>query len=294
MGLSYNTDLHSGIELRRTSHKAAEQKRRDSLKNCFDDLRHMIPNIQEKSPSKVFLLKKSFDYICNLKADVAKRDLELARLQAEHNFMKNAMQAWFTSLPEDSPLKTAGGSGDKSLVESWIMPEEDIQKATLKESEAVARAVEITEISAAAVEAARTQPGGQNKGSRESQGDGEDSDEEGTVAPKGKKGGSKSGAASSAKGGGTGKKPSKSGPAANAAGSGGPGGGSGTDGDIVMQPSSESDPSNAQTVSGSNKLNATSNKGQEDDDEEEDNEDDDGEAEDQEMADGTLTNTYSI
>ncbi|OAQ30229.1 hypothetical protein K457DRAFT_55867, partial [Linnemannia elongata AG-77] len=71
-------------ELRRTSHKAAEQKRRDSLKNCFDDLRQMIPSIQEKSPSKVFLLKKSFDYICNLKAEVANRDLELARVRAEH------------------------------------------------------------------------------------------------------------------------------------------------------------------------------------------------------------------
>ncbi|KAF9925499.1 hypothetical protein BGZ67_008575 [Mortierella alpina] len=287
LGLSYNTDLHSGIELRRTSHKAAEQKRRDSLKNCFDDLRHMIPNIQEKSPSKVFLLKKSFDYICNLKSDVAKRDLELARLQAEHEFMKNAMQAWFTSLPEDSPFKTAGGQGGKSLIESWAMSEEDVQKATVKESEALARAVEITEISAAAVEAARTQPGGQNKGSRESQGDGEDSEEEGAVAPRGKKVGSKSGVASSSKGGGTGKKPNRSGSAANAAGGGGRAGGSGTDGDIVMQPSSESDPSNAQTVLASSQLNAKSNKSQEDDDEDEDNEDEDGEAEDQEMADST-------
>ncbi|KAF9956385.1 hypothetical protein BGZ70_009917 [Mortierella alpina] len=257
LGLSYNTDLHSGIELRRTSHKAAEQKRRDSLKNCFDDLRHMIPNIQEKSPSKVFLLKKSFDYICNLKSDVAKRDLELARLKAEHNFMTSAMQAWFTSLPEDSPFKTAGGHGDKSLIESWTMPEEDIQKATVKESEAFARAVEITEISAAAVEAARTQPGGQNKGSRESQGDGEDSEDEGTIAPRGKKGGSKRV----------------------------------KNGDVVMQLSSESDPSNVQTVSASHQTNAKSNKSQEDDDEDEDNEEEDGEAEDQEMADGTLTNT---
>ncbi|KAF9566829.1 hypothetical protein EC968_003572 [Mortierella alpina] len=289
LGLSYNTDLHSGIELRRTSHKAAEQKRRDSLKNCFDDLRQMIPNIQEKAPSKVFLLKKSFDYICNLKSDVAKRDLELARLRAEHDFMKNAMQAWFTSLPEDSPFKTAGGSGDKSLIESWTMPEEDIQKATVKESEALARAVEITEISAAAVEAARTQPGGQNKGSRESQGDGEDSEEEGTVAPKGKKGGLKSGTASSSKGGGTGKKLNKNGPAANVAEGSGRAGGSGTDGDIVMRPSSEPDSFNAQNVSASHQLNAKSNKSQEDDDEEEDNEDEDGEAEDQEMADGTLT-----
>ncbi|KAF9194776.1 hypothetical protein BGZ50_005816 [Haplosporangium sp. Z 11] len=190
LGLSYNTDLHSGIELRRTSHKAAEQKRRDSLKHCFDDLRQIIPNIQDKSPSKVFLLKKSFDYICNLKSEAAKRDLELARIRAEHEFMKNAMQAWWTTLPEDSPFKKPAAESDsKNLIESWKMSEEDIQKATVKEVEAANRAAEVAELSAAAVEAARTQPGGQNKGGRESQGDaeGDDSDEDGSVAPKSKK-----------------------------------------------------------------------------------------------------------
>lgn len=34
-----------GLESRRTSHKAAEQKRRDSLKFCFDELRTMLPAI---------------------------------------------------------------------------------------------------------------------------------------------------------------------------------------------------------------------------------------------------------
>ncbi|KAF9273153.1 hypothetical protein BGZ88_004017, partial [Linnemannia elongata] len=204
LGLSYNTDLHSGIELRRTSHKAAEQKRRDSLKNCFDDLRQMIPNIQEKSPSKVFLLKKSFDYICNLKAEVANRDLELARVRAEHEFMKNAMQAWMATLPDDSPYKSvavtspvtnkdAGGETKAEdtkkvgLLESWTIPEEELKKAISKETDAAARAAEVAEMSALAVEAARTQPGGQSKGGKDSQGDGEDSDEDGSATPKAKK-----------------------------------------------------------------------------------------------------------
>ncbi|WFD30679.1 DNA topoisomerase [Malassezia sp. CBS 17886] len=34
-----------GFDQRRTSHKAAEQKRRDSLKHCFDDLRGLLPAI---------------------------------------------------------------------------------------------------------------------------------------------------------------------------------------------------------------------------------------------------------
>lgn len=34
-----------GLDQRRTSHKAAEQKRRDSLKHCFDELRGLLPAI---------------------------------------------------------------------------------------------------------------------------------------------------------------------------------------------------------------------------------------------------------
>ncbi|KAG0043329.1 hypothetical protein BGZ83_011538 [Gryganskiella cystojenkinii] len=189
LGLSYNTDLHSGIEQRRTSHKAAEQKRRDSLKNCFDDLRQMIPNIQEKSPSKVFLLKKSFDYLCNLKADVARRDLEIAQLKAQQSFMQSSMQAWFAALPEDSPFKQLQQQPQgesKNLLESWKMPEEEVKKATVQETETLQRAITMTELSAAAVEAARTMPGGQTKGG------GDDSDDEGSPI-KTKKNGGRSG-----------------------------------------------------------------------------------------------------
>ncbi|KAG0317142.1 hypothetical protein BG000_004637 [Podila horticola] len=198
LGLSYNTDLHSGIELRRTSHKAAEQKRRDSLKHCFDDLRQMIPNIMEKSPSKVFLLKKSFDYICNLKSDVAQRDLEMARMKAQNEYMKNAMQTWMmTHLANEA----SGALKEEFMKQDWTMPEQELEKLTVKETQAVRAAVEMAELSAAAVEAARAgnQPGGQNKDGKNSQGDGDDSDDDAPpAAPRGSKkssgssGGSKS------------------------------------------------------------------------------------------------------
>ncbi|KAI8601252.1 hypothetical protein EDD21DRAFT_112567 [Dissophora ornata] len=273
LGLSYNTDLHSGIELRRTSHKAAEQKRRDSLKHCFDDLRHMIPNIQEKSPSKVFLLKKSFDFICNLKSEVAKRDLELARLKVQHEFMTNAMQAWMATLPDDSPFKQStfgnAGDGEKGLLESWTIAEGEIKKATTKEEDAAARAAEMAEMSAAAVEAARTQPGGQNKGGKESLADGEDSDDEGPVTPKSnsKKSGSKTGSSSKRNGGG--KRSNKSGTASAPAGS-----------SALLNGSQKN-----QTAEGSGTL---SNRSSDDDD---DDDNDDDEAEDQEMTDATAVNT---
>ncbi|KAK3828439.1 MAG: hypothetical protein J3Q66DRAFT_322666 [Benniella sp.] len=283
LGLSYNTDLHSGIEQRRTSHKAAEQKRRDSLKNCFEDLRHMIPNIQEKSPSKVFLLKKSFDYICNLKSEVAKRDLEMARLRVQHEFMKNAMQVWLTALPEDNPIKQelmamSQGSADDGeghssntgignpLMEKWMMSEEDIRKATAKEEDLAARAAEMAEISAAAVEAAKTQPGGQNKGGRETQADNDDSDEDIPITPKSKKAATKP-AVLSAKAANGVKKPVKGGAPANA---------NATSSDVTEQHQQPSSTDISKEVS--NKSGAKSS------DEDEDNDDDD---EDQEMADIT-------
>ncbi|KAI7894282.1 uncharacterized protein EV154DRAFT_438513, partial [Mucor mucedo] len=39
LGIAFSTQIKSGLEVRRTAHKAAEQKRRDSLKEWFDRLR---------------------------------------------------------------------------------------------------------------------------------------------------------------------------------------------------------------------------------------------------------------
>ncbi|CAG8754950.1 8002_t:CDS:2, partial [Cetraspora pellucida] len=43
LGISYSSDVHSSLESRRTTHKAAEQKRRDSLKQSFDELKKVVP-----------------------------------------------------------------------------------------------------------------------------------------------------------------------------------------------------------------------------------------------------------
>ncbi|KAL9936550.1 hypothetical protein V8E36_004618 [Tilletia maclaganii] len=54
----------SGLESRRTSHKAAEQKRRDSLKFCFDELRGYLPNItlDEDAPGGSTLCHDGFGH----------------------------------------------------------------------------------------------------------------------------------------------------------------------------------------------------------------------------------------
>jgi hypothetical protein len=101
------------VQVRKTSHKAAEQKRRDSLKTTFDDLRGLLPPIplpsDEKFPdepilpgalpprgppkaggegpnkgvSKLQLLMCGNDFIRQLKARIQRRDEEIEKLRKE-------------------------------------------------------------------------------------------------------------------------------------------------------------------------------------------------------------------
>ncbi|KAJ1788483.1 hypothetical protein LPJ59_005532 [Coemansia sp. RSA 2399] len=67
LGLNYRTEFKSGLEKRRTNHKQAEQKRRDSLKTCFQDLHNRLPDVDPKLVSKIYLLNKANGYIDALK-----------------------------------------------------------------------------------------------------------------------------------------------------------------------------------------------------------------------------------
>ena len=97
------------VQFRKSSHKAAEQKRRDSLKTSFDDLRILLPPIplpSEDEPilpgampprgppkgnaegpnrgvSKLQLLRCGNEYIKVLKGRVDRRDEEIERLRRE-------------------------------------------------------------------------------------------------------------------------------------------------------------------------------------------------------------------
>jgi Helix-loop-helix DNA-binding domain len=102
------------VQIRKTSHKAAEQKRRDSLKTTFDDLRGLLPPIPlpseegfppderilpgalpprgppkaggegpNKGVSKLQLLMCGNEFIRQLKARVERRDDEITILRRE-------------------------------------------------------------------------------------------------------------------------------------------------------------------------------------------------------------------
>ncbi|KAI9321640.1 hypothetical protein BX666DRAFT_2118419 [Dichotomocladium elegans] len=96
LGISFSSSIKSGLEVRRTAHKAAEQKRRDSLKEWFDRLRHEVHEgyVKKNVPSdeleddtkplsKVLLLRYAYDYIALLKSSLAERDLRINELEQQ-------------------------------------------------------------------------------------------------------------------------------------------------------------------------------------------------------------------
>ncbi|KAI8064122.1 hypothetical protein BDF21DRAFT_428269 [Thamnidium elegans] len=110
LGIDFSTTIQSGIENRRSAHKAAEQKRRDTLKQSFDSLRteiidammeeemaeqpqqqdlvdkEEIRNLKEKDVkqmSKVVLLQHSYEYILRLKSDNKRKDQKQYKMRQE-------------------------------------------------------------------------------------------------------------------------------------------------------------------------------------------------------------------
>ncbi|KAI0032846.1 hypothetical protein K488DRAFT_85444 [Vararia minispora EC-137] len=134
--------------LRKTSHKAAEQKRRDSLKTTFDELRGLLPPIPLPSEdgfgdepilpgampprgpprgatdgpnrgiSKLQLLRCGNDYIRHLKGQVGRRDEEVGRLRSEVARLRGVVgpERWQTEEGEEIDLdrdldEGEGGAG---------------------------------------------------------------------------------------------------------------------------------------------------------------------------------------
>lgn len=76
-------------ERRREAHTAAEQKRRDAIKQGYGDLQYMVPACQQQDSissyklSKATILQRSIEYIQTLQKSKIKRENELKTLRKE-------------------------------------------------------------------------------------------------------------------------------------------------------------------------------------------------------------------
>ncbi|KAL9559176.1 hypothetical protein PS6_000887 [Mucor atramentarius] len=147
LGIDFNTTIQSGIENRRSAHKAAEQKRRDTLKQSFDSLRTEIieamveeeaedavdleelRNTKEKDVkqmSKVVLLQHSYEYILRLKSDNKRKDEKHVQMRQELMALRKQL-----GLPEVT-------DEEKALEEKEKQDEKDRKEARLQRLETAA------------------------------------------------------------------------------------------------------------------------------------------------------------
>lgn len=156
LGIDFSTTIQSGIENRRSAHKAAEQKRRDTLKQSFDSLRteiidammeeelaeqaqdavdrpkeEEIRNIKEKDVkqmSKVVLLQHSYEYILRLKSDNKRKDEKQAKMRQELIALRQQL-----GLPETT-------KEEEEAEEKERLEEKEKRQARLKRLQSVAAA----------------------------------------------------------------------------------------------------------------------------------------------------------
>ncbi|KAJ2963373.1 hypothetical protein NQZ79_g1591 [Umbelopsis isabellina] len=106
LGIKFSPGINAGLENRRSAHKKAEKRRRDSLKDWFNKLREEIsvemedymdldddnatetssqePG-QDKALSKLSVLSRTCDYMKRLKAELKRRDDYIADLEEKLN-----------------------------------------------------------------------------------------------------------------------------------------------------------------------------------------------------------------
>lgn len=129
LGIDFSSSFQSGIENRRSAHKAAEQKRRDTLKQSFDALRKEIADAvldpeesssnndnnnnnnnngnksdagssedskeqkdkAVKQMSKVTLIQHAYEYIVRLKSENRRKDNEMAKLREQVRLLQSQL-----------------------------------------------------------------------------------------------------------------------------------------------------------------------------------------------------------
>uniref|UniRef100_A0A182T957 BHLH domain-containing protein n=1 Tax=Anopheles maculatus TaxID=74869 RepID=A0A182T957_9DIPT len=87
---------------RRTGHIHAEQKRRYNIKNGFDTLHSLIPQLQQNPNaklSKAAMLQKGADYIKQLRSERTSANDQMDALRREIDQLNNSLNNLHTALP---------------------------------------------------------------------------------------------------------------------------------------------------------------------------------------------------
>ena len=109
-GFRGRTDTTQYVEHRRNVHTNAEQRRRGSLKNGFEQMRALIPSLRDNANAKISkaaLLHKGGEHLQQLKADRANLAEEISRLKRESELLNGQLEVCQSSLSSNSPGSAA-------------------------------------------------------------------------------------------------------------------------------------------------------------------------------------------
>ncbi|KAJ3121733.1 hypothetical protein HK098_003434 [Nowakowskiella sp. JEL0407] len=89
-GLNFPAHLADSITARKTTHKQAEQFRRDNLKNSFEELKSVLPG--NKAGSRVIVLKNATKYITHLVSNNSTLKSQNAELLRQNQRLENEIR----------------------------------------------------------------------------------------------------------------------------------------------------------------------------------------------------------
>merc|ERR1719427_487539 len=124
-------DIKGRFEDKRNAHTAAEQKRRNAIKNALEQLHHLIPGCNQtdlptagiiSKTSKAQVLQKAIDYVNYMQRDRGRKKQEIAELEkklAALKIMKDNYELLVKS--SDEPVKAQISDEVKFTVFKHIM-----------------------------------------------------------------------------------------------------------------------------------------------------------------------------
>ncbi|KAI8925889.1 hypothetical protein BC831DRAFT_459124 [Entophlyctis helioformis] len=120
---------------RKNTHKQAEQRRRDTLKQYFDDMRDIIPPMAEKMPSKIDIMRAAYEYVKVLKDAKAEQEAEMQALRDHIKALEKRLGTAETGKPTSaasgSASSTMGDSSASSLGDRTQSPRSELEACRL-------------------------------------------------------------------------------------------------------------------------------------------------------------------
>ncbi|KAJ3277047.1 hypothetical protein HDV01_000099 [Terramyces sp. JEL0728] len=118
IGIRSDSNLAKDTKVKKTSHKEAEQLRRNRLKQSFISAKEVLPPFKVKNPSKVFILKRAREFILDLQHTNQQQDLEIQYFKQQIKQLQQQVEEGGGVAPVIAPFERTVRTGEQIEEES--------------------------------------------------------------------------------------------------------------------------------------------------------------------------------